>query len=401
MAQEVQDPAQAPAKRKKFKVNFAPGEVEDGDEQAFADLQTKRRKTREKQYQLEASVDRNQEDLQDVNSSFFDDVMDSLNEQHRNIMHVREAQQDSNVTRKISMNLVKRVQKLDSNSRISLKKFLVCLKEKFSEADDDDDNEDGGDGGYDEEEDAASRSGRASSKRKAAVSMADERDAAMSWTKLGAAAGRLFLSPVGMETMLGPISKPKVVKSRCFLLNFVPIPVCLSFCLFVCLCLGISVFLTSLRQKLTPSLHLPSPPPPHLAIVRKAKQKDAPVALINPEKIDNLDMTQGGASSGQGDDDDVTEVTFARISKLDKVVKARSAKKKKKGDDSNGDTFKKFAVLDVLFDSKDVVQTMENMFDFAFLIKEGEVLTQYVPACVSVTCHVCVPPYCMCLYPSH
>jgi hypothetical protein len=91
MSQEEQEnaPAEAATKRRKFKVKFAPDGIEDNEEEAFAALQEKRRKTREKQYKLEASVDRNQEDLQDVNNSFFTDVMESLNEQHRGIMHVR------------------------------------------------------------------------------------------------------------------------------------------------------------------------------------------------------------------------------------------------------------------------------------------------------------------------
>ena len=105
---------------------------------------------------------------------------------------------------------MKRVQKLDSISRLSWKQFLASIKRKFSEADDfDDDNEGEGDSNGDES------SGR---KRKAAAHTRRKDDddvdnAAMSWTKLGAAAGRLFLSPVGLESMLGPISKPKVVKS--------------------------------------------------------------------------------------------------------------------------------------------------------------------------------------------
>ena len=104
---------------------------------------------------------------------------------------------------------MKRVQKLDSISRLSWKQFLASIKRKFSEADDSDDDNEGESDSYGDES-----SGR---KRKAAAHTGRKDDdvdnAAMSWTKLGAAAGRLFLSPVGLESMLGPISKPKVVKS--------------------------------------------------------------------------------------------------------------------------------------------------------------------------------------------
>ena len=124
--------------------------------------------------------------------------------------------------------------------------------------------------------------------------------------------------------------------------------------------------------------------PPDTA--RQPRKKDKDVKAVVPENIDNRDLSQAVGATATADDDDMNEATYARIFKLDKVVKERSghsAKSKKKSKDSSSsssskeESSQKFPILDVLFDQRDVVQTMENMFDFAFLIKEGDAITQY------------------------
>ncbi len=289
-------------KRKKFKVNWLPDEMEE-DAEAHEAAQVQRRDLRQKLYQIGEIVDNKQDALQDVSKNNWDDVLESLNATHRYINHTREAQHDAKIMNKLSHTMKNRAMRLEECSQISFKDFCMAAKEAYNECDD----------VLSEDEDVDAQSG--SGRRKKRVLKQDKDIGAMSWTKLGADVGQLFLSPVGLTAMMGPISKPKKV-----------------------------------------------------AVARQAKKKDEEVVAKRPEKVES------------NVDDELNEATFHRIEKLDEVIQKRSKRTSSSSSssgNSNRDTGAAFAIMDVLYDRSDIVQTMENFFDFAFLIKDGAVVTSY------------------------
>ncbi len=91
---------------------------------------------------------------------------------------------------------------------------------------------------------------------------------------------------------------------------------------------------------------------------RGPRERDEVVKIVEVAELKQTDE--------EGEEGELNEASFKRIEKLDDVIKKRTNKKK----DS-------FPVMDILVDPTDQVQTVENFFDFAFLIKDGQVATQY------------------------
>jgi hypothetical protein len=312
-------------KKRKFQVAWE----EDGDnDELHAENVDKRRALRQAIYNIGDQIENEQEALQDVTKDNWQDILTSLNEAHSQINHTREAQADAKIMRTLAFTMNKRAKTLENSSRMSFSDFANAIKAKYNEAaleegegdmDVDDDDDDGK---------SKSRKRRRSSNENNNNNNRNE----LNWSALGGDVGQLFLFPIGFNAMLGPISKPKKLQKA-----------------------------------------------------RVLKEKDAPVRATQLESIENPQRKEG---DGDGDDDDdedgeVNEASFQRIDRLDKECKKRSSSSASKKNSSNKDKDASqgeaavFPVLDILFDKDDVVQTIENFFDMAFLIKEGEVFTQY------------------------
>lgn len=267
-------------KRKKFKVIFT--QLDEDDVVGHEEEDQKRRNLRRKQHHMQDQIVKDQGDLQDVQKDDFTELMDDLNYIHRNISHSREAQLDTKLLNMMAETLVNRAKKIDT-SNLSFSSLAESVKKNYCDDDDGDENS------------------SARSKHEAHTEI--------SWMKLGADVGKLFLNPVDLSTMVGPMSKPKKVVAA-----------------------------------------------------RQARQRDEPALVVRPEVLDT------SKKDGTDEDKEVDEVTFRRLEDLDKEVKHRS---------EDRGVSDKFELLDILFDAKDCVQTVENFFDFAFWIKDGEVMESW------------------------
>ena len=91
------------------------------------------------------------------------------------------------------------------------------------------------------------------------------------------------------------------------------------------------------------------------------------------EEPESIIQSRGAGRAGEGQviDEEKGEATFERITTLEQLVIKATATSTSSSATNNG-----FSSLDILVDTQDHVQTVENFFDFAFLVKEGEVLTK-------------------------
>jgi len=272
--------------------------------------------------------------------------MIALNDEHRSINHTREASYDAKLINKLSFTMRKRAKKLEFSNKITFDDLATALIYHYGfdihgerrsssggrgaaatgkrasrggeEADAEEEEEE-------EEEEEAERSTLRKRPRRAAPGSGSAGAVTLNWSQLGHDISRLFLCPTGMTTMLGPISKTVKVRKQ----------------------------MERLSNK------------------NRRNAEDDEI-----EKPENILQSKNAAGSGSGSgsgaggaDDEKGEATLERILTLEKVIKRETA--------ARDSITEGFSLLDVLIDPLDHVQTVENFFDFAFFVKDGDVLTKY------------------------
>ena len=310
------------SKKKKKEALVKKVNIEDDDEEAQKANLAQRRGIRSTQNMIRDKIMNLHEELTDIsNNETFDGIRELINnETFKEISHVREACKDAEIMRDLSGIVLKRAQKLDDSSkRYNFTAFTGRLKELFSTAatadDDGDDSE--------EEEDKDEEGGRRKHKRRSPVAGNRSNSNSLlqlNWTRLGADAGQLFYGATPINTLIGPLGAPPKAKK---------------------------------------------------AIVRQDRSDAHAMIAAKPKEVVNDE------EEGEDDDEEEGEATRARIRNLGKTLLKmnKSSKSLTLSDRKHKEKWQnRLPFLDVFVDPKDNVQTIENIFDLAFLMKNGDVI---------------------------
>ena len=271
-------------------------------------MEAERRAIRKNQSALKDKFKTNKDDVLDIQNKAWNEIRTANNETKQGILYTREALGDVRILADLSKSLHTKAIRLDDNSkRINFKDFVIRIKALFKGKQYGEAEEE-----YEEPEDDEEA---AASKRKRRGGVIRDNSGGASefdWCTLGADVGALFTTPFPATMMLGPLGKPpkvRVVKER-------------------------------------------------QAPARKDNSK-----VITAEEVvqdsDDDEEEEIGEDGKPKEKKEFNEATFARINNQVEVL----SDLKKTGRSH-------LQLVPFLVDTDDQVQTVENFFDYAFLIKE-------------------------------
>ncbi len=272
----------------------------------MAEIDATRRMIRKKQSDLQDELVKNKDELLDIRSEAHDKIRNEMNECQASILYTREALGDVRVLSSLGKNLHTKAIRLDDNSKRLNFKDFVIRLKGLFKG-----HQHGGEEEYygepEEDDEEATRPSKRKRPRGGAIRNNDADSTPFDWCTLGADVGALFTTTFPATMMLGPLGKPPKVR---------------------------------------------------VAAERAARPvKDNSEVAVAEELIQDEDDDED-SETGEKDKAEFNEATFARIDHQEKVLREL----RDKGEDTG--------LISFLVDPHDQVQTVENFFDYAFLIKE-------------------------------